>query len=356
MRLNPGFYKLRLWVGETFETLNSFERRFDVLINGQKLPQPVQPSRVAGGFARAGIVEIDAVKVEEDGKLEISFNGKPYRSSPAAYGLEVVPVEDHHGNPGLKMEFHALAAREFAPLPETEKTKRIHFFIAGHSGVFHWAIPQTVQRMLAWSHPHLDLNFTEMHAGGKDVEFFANSSRFQKGLTESGDVDYAIVMDSSRGPIEKPRVFEKWMPELITLIQAQGVQPILYAYSGPKRFSVKQRRLLMARYRKAAESAGALVFPCAEALARAEEKFPETNFHNPDQRHVGILTGYLFSAVWYRVLTGQSASELPEHQVLVGHVLLPEKWAEVLSEIADAVCIEQGVAGGILEAGSPQVP
>lgn len=337
--LAPGFYTVRLIVGETFEGVASFERRFDLTVNGRKLPKPLHPFVIAQGFARAGVVTLSHVKVETAG-LTLLFDGTPYNCQANLYGIEVLPGES---GGDLQVREEALAPQKLSQPPKpSPAARRLGIYFAGNSGLFFWAIPQTLQRMISFSHPQLNVEIDGFFSGGKNVRFFEEAPEVEKGLT-SKSWDYCSLMDSSAGPIEDISTFEECIPRLIEKVRAAGTQPVLYAYNGPSRFTHDQRQSLQKRYTQMGATHRVPVIPCADALNRAIAAFPGQNFHNPDQHHLGMLGGFLFACVWYRALTGQSAKNLPEHTTLAGYVTVPEKWAKPLIEIADETCLTHGI-------------
>ena len=333
--LPEGVYTVTLIVAETFESLGSFDRSFRIAFNDRARPETIHPFKVAGGFARAGSVTFTGVPVGRAG-LRIDFLG----DRANLFGLEI-HVDQPDAAPEIRQESLAPYCPP-APPPPRPEARQLRFFFIGHSGLFFWAIPETVIRMLAFGHPEWSIAHDNYFAGGKDVAFYAQSPEVETQL-QTGNYDYAVIMDSSWGPIEHRPIFESEMPRLIDRVRDAGAKPILYAYNGPKRFTIEQRASLQDAYDRLGEREQIPVIPCAAALNRALEKWPNENFHNPDRHHVGMLTGYLFACTWYRALAGESAANLPEQALLNGHVRMPEPWGTELAAIADATSCERGL-------------
>lgn len=150
-----GIYTLTLVVAETCEILSKFDRRFRVGVNGQWIEEPISPYAIAGGYARAGLVKIEGVKVDADGQLRLDFDGKVFNYNAILSGLQLESGSET-ATP-LQLQTRALAPCHLAEPPRAPRTRTVHLLAAGHSGVFFWDLPATLQRMLAWSHPELEL-------------------------------------------------------------------------------------------------------------------------------------------------------------------------------------------------------
>jgi hypothetical protein len=333
--LPVGSYTVRLVLGETHETLSVLQRRFTLTLNGQPLPQAVQPSAVAGGFGRAGLLSVRGVAVT-DGQLEIGFS-----QNANVYGIEVLNSASQEA---LAAQTAALAPPHPRPElpPASQAVSRPRVLFIGHSGTFFWAIPETVARMVALNQPGLRLDVDAFYAGGKGVRFFLESPEARRKL-QSARFDYVVLQDSSWGPFANPDDFATFMPRLIEAVRAVGAGPVLYAYSGRASHTPEQRRELQQRYTDMGLSMGVPVVPCAAALIRALAEDPGQNYHNPDRNHLGMMAGYLFACCWYRALCGTSAREHSEHTTLAGLVEVPEAKARYLAGLADEVCIAHGI-------------
>ncbi|MEX0774194.1 MAG: SGNH/GDSL hydrolase family protein [Phycisphaeraceae bacterium] len=341
--LPAGCYQVRLVVGETHETLSSHQRQFSLAVNDRELSTPVHPFAIAQGHARAGILSMDGVRVHADG-LHLTFG-----AHANVCGVEVSPSDCRQ----WRVETHALAPYQVPTLPDTADSPFKSMLFTGHSGTFFWAIPETVQRMVALGGATARLEIDAVYRGGKGVQAFFECPEIRDRIAPR-PWDWVVLQDSSWGPIETPEVFEEFMPQLIETVRSSGAQPILFAYSGPLRHSPAQRRQLQEKYDQIGRRMDVPVIPCAEALAQAIAEHPTQNFHNPDKHHTGMMAGYLFACVWYRALTGMSASALPEHTTLAGHVTVPADMASALCELADRICclrnLGTGPANAILSA------
>ena len=329
-----GRYDVRLVVAETHPTQGSMERTWSWSCNGTAVPGTVCPSRVAGGFARGGEVRLAGVTVGDAGlHLEFSPNAN-------LAGIEVLPA---HGGSGV-------STAAWAPLTVTEApaaastVRRVRLGCIGNSGTFYWAIPESVGRMIALERDDLRLETNAFYAGGQGVRFFHEAPQTAELL--AGKHDLVMLQDSSWGPLEDPATFTTWMPRLIARVRASGAQPVLYAYSGPKRHSPAQRRQLLRLYAEVALSEDVPMIPCAAALALAEERAlgdptaPVRDFHDADAHHLGMAGGWLYACCWYRLLTGSDPLALHETTLLAGQAVVPTPLARWLAAIANEVCGE----------------
>ena len=76
------------------------------------------------------------------------------------------------------------------------------------------------------------------------------------------------------------------------------------------------------------------VVPCASALINCLKSYPDENYHNPDNTHMGILAGYLYSCLWYYMFSGEDITELSSNSVLGGYSKAPQDKAVWLRQIA----------------------
>ena len=134
-----GTYCVECIVGETHEAISTHERTFTLQINGVEQSIEICPSVVAQGHARAGIVKLDGIVADDS--ITVNFS-----SGANIYGLRISFSDASE----FSREDIATAPSPLFAHPEpsvSSQAKRKILFI-GHSGVFYWAIPETVQRMV----------------------------------------------------------------------------------------------------------------------------------------------------------------------------------------------------------------
>ena len=339
--LDDGHYRVRVVMGETFESLGCLDRRFELRVQGEVVAEAVNPFTIAGGFGRAGELVVDGVAVTT-GELHLAF-GK----GALINGLEILPSE--------AVERRVTTAA-WDPDPEAEAqswerhdaARRLSILFVGNSGTFFWAIPESIADLIHRDGGDLAVAVDHVYHGGKGCEFFAQAETVRRKLGERA-WDFVVVQDSSAGPIEKPDTFAAWMPQLLDLVRAHGATPILYAYHGPLRHSAEERATLMARYADLGQRQGVPVVPCAAALAAAITAFPHRNLHNPDRHHVGMWTGWLFTCCFYRALTGRGVETGDELRLLGGLLRHRDPSVAELVRIADETCAAWGAGDGILK-------
>ena len=325
--LPEGHYRVTLVVAWTFETLAAKDQAFAVSLGGEQLTT-IQPSAVAGGFCRAGLVVLDGL-APKDGELRLDFG-----DGGSVCGIQVTISDSTVPSVTTKaLDAHAVPAVPQRPGDATA----VRMLFVGHGGLTHWALPQSVARMLALAQHRTQLDIDMICHGGKDSRFFAESPEVRAKMA-AGPWDYIVLQGSSWAPIERPAVFDEWMPRLISMVREHNAKPILFAYAAGGRFTAAQQRILSDRYDAMGEIHRVPVVPCAKALINAMEALPGQNYHDPDQHHLGMFGAYLYAATWFKRLTGRSASELTEASILDGHLTLPHKLAGRLAGIADLAC------------------
>jgi len=331
-----GVYQVGLIVAETFPSLESLQRTFSVSINGRIVVSAVTPAVVGGGFARAGKVTIRGVAVGAGG-LEVGFS-----SRAALAGIEVLP--DLPEVP-CSVTTSAWAPELERTQPQGHKSRKIRMHVIGNSGSFFWAVPESSARLVAL-HSDFRLDISTFYAAGRGVRFHLEAPAVAATLA-AGGLDLVVIQDHSSGPLDKPDDFATCIPELIRRVRAAGALPVLYAYSGPQKYSVKERRKIQEKYDDMGAAHRVPVIPCAAALALAMEREPQLDFHDHDTHHLGIAGGSLAVYTWYRALCGAGASVLRDRAVLDGYAELPPELSRTLARIADEACVGRG--SGILK-------
>ncbi|MFW5844751.1 MAG: hypothetical protein ACOCXJ_00835 [Planctomycetota bacterium] len=328
--LPAGIYNLRLVVAETFESMASLERTFELRVQGDQLRTSIRPAAVAGGFGRAGLVEVSGIVVGAAG-LAVDFG-----PGAALYGIEIVAgtVADQ----AVQLRCRALAPAPAAPPDRSAPAaQRLRMLFVGHSGTFYWAMPETLALHLRGSRPDIELVHEACLHGGKDVRFFCEWTLVEERLS-AGAWDAVVVQDSSWGPIEAPEIFREWMPRLIDRVHAVGALPVCYAYHGPARHGPDQRRELMQRYASMAREQGAALIPAVSALDLVRERHPTVALQNPDGHHLGINAGYTNACCFLRVIGGVDPREPLHTSILGGHAHLATERAAALAACAAEAC------------------
>jgi len=296
--LPPGRYRVRLLVAETHQALAVLERRFTVS-HGDWTSPPITPAQLAGGFARAAWIDLSGLVAEADG-LRLRFS-----AGAALYAIE---VHRDAADREPAMAHQALAPAGIPPEPPAApQAQHRRLLFVGHSGVFYWAIPQTLARMVAMHHDHLRLETDQLCFGGKDIAHLAAHPAVATRIA-TGGCDAVALTDSSAGPLERPEPFAAHLPDLIGRVRAAGAVPLLYAYSAPARHTPDDRLRIQEAYDRIGAEHGAAVVPWAATLALAERRWPDRCWQDPDRHHLGYCAGYMNACLWYRALTGASAA------------------------------------------------
>ncbi len=197
-----------------------------------------------------------------------------------------------------------------------DKNLRILFIGNSYTG----QVKQSIEGFFRAS-PHSGAELEFITPGGRTLaQHLSNEKTTAK--IEEGAWDFVVLQDQSQTPAVFPDKFAKAARELSRLIEKSGAQTVFYQTWGrrdgdkqnPKMFPTygSMQKALSKEYQTAARKYDALLAPVGDAWAmvRSENKDLGVRLYKGDGSHPSKAGALLAASVFYRVLTGDSSSEI----------------------------------------------
>jgi hypothetical protein len=227
----------------------------------------------------------------------------------------------------------------FTNQPTADDTLRVLFM--GNSYTYFWNLPQTVEAMAAEA--GFPLIARQSTAGGANWQ---EHWRGEKNLEsrkriEEGNWDIVILQNHSLSTIRSAEAFTEYGNKFINLVRENGAAPMLYL-TWAREFNPLMQDQVTKGYEELGKRAGVPVVAVGAVWEQVRNLRPDLKLYDPDGSHPSSIGTYLIACVFYRALTGNAASELPERitttdrngEKLYLHIL-SEGDAQFLQQAAD---------------------
>jgi len=329
--LDAGVYTVRMHFAETFDCAFAEGRRaITVSINGKNVCKEMDPYRAAGGFGRPVIFEATGCR-PTNGVLIVAI-----ASGGIIQGIEIEPDAEASAF-GVRRTTRTCAPCERmigTPQPFNPDGRNYHALFIGNSGTFFWAIPESVQAMLAVGQSTVRIEPQSLVNGGRDLAYnFEQTDAAQR--IAQGNYDLVVLQEGSGAALNNDLGTKRYAQQFAEVIRRAGARTVLYAHPGRLDYTDANRTEVMALYAECAERHEAVLVPACEALRLAKAERPDVVFHNVDTVHLGMFGGYLVACTFYAVLTGQPAVGHPAPAILAQQVGIEAEMATFLQTAAD---------------------
>lgn len=209
----------------------------------------------------------------------------------------------------------------------------IKILFIGNSYTYGNDLPAILAQLM--SDKGIKLSHESVTIGGATLEKHWLDGRAKE--TIHGQVwDYVVLQEQSTRPFSNPLLFFQYAQLFAEEIKKAGAKPIFFMTWAAKANPDEQPKLTDA-YQNIGKETKALVAPVGEAWKLATLVGME--LYVSDGRHPNWLGSYLAACVFYKILTGKSASELTRTLRKEGQSLT-ESEAESLQRFADETIIK----------------
>lgn len=334
--VSQGTYTLRLHFAETFGCNYTEGRRsFSVHVGEGEICSEFDPYREAGGFARPVVLEVAGCCPNDDGQIVVGFKQggminaieleRTASEAPRASALRAgkltrvcAPCERYVG-----------ASMPFDP----DGTAWRVLFI-GNSGTFYWAIPESLQAMLATGQSAVRITPEKALRGGQTLAFHFEETDVTERIA-AGGYDLVVLQEGSANLTDSLTETRDYVGRFDRVIREAGARTVLYAYPGRAAFTDAHRRKITAVHAELAERYRTVLVPACEALRLAKAERPDVVYHDADGTHLGMFGGYLAACTFYAVFSGLPAAGHPAPAILAQQVPIAPEMARFCQRIAD---------------------
>jgi malectin (di-glucose binding ER protein) len=330
-RLGAGAYTVRMHFAETFDcAFQAGRRSITVRVCGRNVCTDMDPYREAGGFGRPVIFEATGCR-PVDGILTVSV-----AHDGMIQGIEIEPGGDAVPcNIRRITRTTAPCERTIgAPLRFASDGRAYRTLFIGNSGTFYWAIPESVQAMLATGQSAVRLEPHGLFNGGRGLDYAFEQTDASLRIAQE-NYDLVVLQEGSKIPLADPDRTARYVERFDEVIRRAGSRTVLYAYPGNSHYTDDDRARVMALYAECAERHNTVLIPACEAFSLARAARPDLVYHNADQTHMAMCGGYVIACTFYAVLTGGPAVGHPAPAILAQQVAIEPETATFLQTCAD---------------------
>ncbi len=195
-------------------------------------------------------------------------------------------------------------------LLQAQQADTLRVLFVGNSFTYFWNLPQVVQSM-AESQGRVILT-RQSTAGGASLEQHWKGEKGLKtrALIETGGWDYVVLQDHSQRPIDARENFMEYGKKFGELVRSAGAEPLYFTTWAYKSNPLMQPAIT-AGYAELAREMQAALLPAGPLWASVRQLRPDMELFF-DDKHPTPLGTYLTGLAFYRKLTGQSVSSIPD--------------------------------------------
>ncbi len=330
-----GPYAVRLHFAEGFEgTYRPGLRVYNVSVEGHTVLEDFDAVEAGGGFARASVVEVRGVRVE-DGQLSIGLEDKIGKNLINA--VEVFEDADPPEEITVR-QILGPAERPGMEIPNAARRKPLRVFYVGNSHTFFWAIPETTAAMVnAVDVPVRLFPYRLLHGGWVLNRFYSKrndvEAPYAPDIIRAGRYDVAVLQLL---PNADPDFNGKMLEALEAFGQAAdevGTRLMLYIFNPLDRMDDASREKLLAMVRER----DMIVVPFGEARQELLRRLPDAPVDLSMRGvgpHLGFHPAYLDGCMHFIAWTGQSPVGHPTPTLVGQDVRVDEESARWLEHLA----------------------